>query len=79
VALAFSIISRLIVPMRSTLLRRVRFLLPSLVAPEFTRCVQHKPSALGEVVETLVRGAPYQLAEHGEHMVALVFGDGEER
>jgi hypothetical protein len=42
-----------------------------LFAPEFTRCVQDKSSALGEVLEAPVRGAPYQFAEHREHMVAL--------
>lgn len=49
-----------------------------LFAPEFTRCVQDKSSALGEVLEAPVRGAPYQFAEHREHMVALVFRHREE-
>jgi len=49
-----------------------------LFAPEFTRCVQDKSSALGEVLEAPVRGAPYQFAEHREHMVALVFRHRDE-
>ena len=49
---------------------------PSLFAPEFTSGVQRKPSAVGEVVEAFVRGSPNELAEHREHMVALVFRHG---
>jgi hypothetical protein len=31
---------------------------------------------VGEVVEAFVRGSPNELAEHREHMVALVFRHG---